>query len=140
MKKLVRFCSLILTLSFVLSIVASAAVTRASPFISDYEINAKACGGGQIAIDFSVFGNARMSRIGALEIIVYQKSGSSWNIKHTYDEYDTGMAVSNAPEYGNTIYYDGTVGATYMVEVTIFARNSAGEDTRSQTFSSIVVR
>ena len=127
MKKLVRFCSLILTLSFVLSIVASAAVTRASPFISDYEINAKACGGGQIAIDFSVFGNARMSRIGALEIIVYQKSGSSWNMKHISDEYDT-------------IYYDGTVGATYMVEVTIFARNSAGEDTRSQTFSSIVVR
>ena len=51
-----------------------------------------------------------------------------------------GMAVNNASEYSNSIFYDGTVGATYKIEVTIFARNSAGTDTRSQTFTSIVVR
>jgi len=139
-KKFLGFCLLVFTLSFLLSVPALATDTRASDQIRDYYIDAYACGGGQIEIDFYVKGNSQMQRLGAFDIAIYEKSGSSWSVKRTYSEFSDGMAVNNASEYSNSIFYDGTVGATYKVEVTIFARNSAGTDTRSQTFTSIVVR
>ena len=139
-KRFGNFVLLVLALSFLLSVSALAADTRASAQISDYYMDAYAYGGGQIAIEFSVACNGRMSRLGALEIAIYEKSGTSWLPKHTYTEYSAGMAISNSAEYSNTIYYDGTVGRTYKVEVTVFARNSEGEDMRFREFTSIVVR
>ena len=139
-KKTLKAILLILALTCMLSISALAAEARASDQISDNYIDAYACGGGQSEIDFYVKGNIRMTRLGAFDIAIYEKSGSSWVLKRTYGEYDTGMATSNLSEYNGSIFYGGTVGSTYKVEVTVFARNSAGTDTRSQTFSPIVIR
>ena len=52
----------------------------------------------------------------------------------SFDENDTGMSRSNTAKYSNMITADCEVGTPYRVEVTIFAEDSAGRDTRSQTF------
>ena len=74
-KRFGNFVLLVLALSFLLSVSALAADTRASAQISDYYMDAYAYGGGQIAIEFSVACNGRMSRLGALEIAYMRRAG-----------------------------------------------------------------
>ena len=73
-----------------------------------------------------------MDRIGCESIYIYDRS--SGDLVESFDENDTGMSRSNTVRYANMITADCEVGTRYRVEVTIFAENSAGRDTRSQTF------
>ena len=54
-----RFMSLIIVLSYMFTVPASAAV-RASDQIDAYDGDAIACGGGRIAIEFSIEGTDQM--------------------------------------------------------------------------------
>ena len=73
-----------------------------------------------------------MDRIGCESIYIYDRS--SGDLVESFDENDTGMSRSNTAKYANMITADCKVGTSYRVEVTIFAEDSAGRDTRSQTF------
>ena len=120
------FCAVICMMTMVVS-----ASARASDQIGNYLIKAKS-DDGNIYVNFSVTGTGGMDRIGCESIYIYDRS--SGDLVESFDEYDTGMSRSNTAKYANMITADCKVGTSYRVEVTIFAEDSAGRDTRSQTF------
>lgn len=120
------FCAIICMMTMVVS-----ASARASDQIGNYLIKAKS-DDGNIYVNFSVTGTGGMDRIGCESIYIYDRS--SGDLVESFDENDTGMSRSNTVRYANMITADCEVGTSYRVEVTIFAEDSAGRDTRSQTF------
>lgn len=120
------FCVIVCMMTMVIS-----ASARASDQIRSYLMQAKS-DDGNIYVNFSVTGNGGMDRIGCESIYIYDRS--SGDLVESFDENDTGMSRSNTARYANMITADCEVGTSYRVEVTIFAENSAGRDTRSQTF------
>ena len=120
------FCAVICMMTMVVS-----ASARASDQIGNYLIKAKS-DDGNIYVNFSVTGTGGMDRIDCESIYIYDRS--SGDLVESFDEYDTGMSRSNTAKYANMITADCEVGTSYRVEVTIFAEDSAGRDTRSQTF------
>ena len=73
-----------------------------------------------------------MTQIGAERIVIYYRVGGSWVVADSLDKDDTGMSTGNAYYYGNTIYYNGVSGTDYQIEITIFAEDSSGYDSRTK--------
>lgn len=131
-----KFISLILALSCLLSL--SAQATSIVPYASDqlaaYEVDAVDVGNGKIAIEFSVEGTGVMKSIGAEKIRVFEDYGSdNWILVGSFGKNSPGMTASNKHAYGNTKYFDGKEGAYYKVEVTVFATDAQGTDSRTVT-------
>ena len=127
-KLLVIFFTIICTFAMVIPSFAS---VRASDQIRDYLVDVKS-DNGEIYIDFSVTGKGGMDRIGCESIRIYESNNG--RLVDSFDENDVGMSRSNTFKYANMITTDCQVGTRYRIEVTIFAADSAGRDTRSQTF------
>lgn len=108
--------------------------SRASKQIMSYSMDVKSTGNGRIAIIFSVDGTGKMKHIGAERITVYQQVNGIWVYANSIDQNGSGMSANNTYYYGNTIYYNGISGEEYRVEVTIFAEDASGSDSRTQTF------
>ncbi len=147
-KNLVRICVATLVLCTTVSFPTFAATLpesvslstpRASEYISRSSIQVSREGNGEFAITFSVYGTGKMTRIGAKSIVISEKVGSRWNEVVSYDQYDGGMSRTNATSYANTIYFNGDIGTEYRFEVTVFAQDSSGSDTESETFTLIAV-
>lgn len=112
----------------------SAAESRASDLISNRSCSVSAVGNGKIAVVFSITTKGYVSRLGAQSMTFYAQNGSSWTWKASYDQYDAGMSTTNDFDYDSTVYYQGTSGVRYKVEVTLFATDSSGKtDTRDYT-------
>lgn len=118
---------------FVLSVPAFAVESRASDQIRIYSMGATT-NKGSIEVSFEVYGKTKMNKLGCQSISVYEKSGSKWVLVESYDEDDVGMSKTSSSAHMNTIYCDMSSGKEYQVVVTVFAENSAGRDTRSDTF------
>ena len=125
-----------ITLTLILSIILATQKTsdRASEQLRSYFMDARNAGNGEIIITFSVDGTRKMEQIGAKRIVVFNKVGGVWSIVESWSKDDSGMTASNAYYYGNTMYFNGKVGTEYRVDITIFAENSSGSDSRTQTF------
>lgn len=113
--------------------VPSMAATRASNQIDDYTTSAEASGSGKIKINFSVSGTRKMSEIGGKDIAVYEKWGSSWMLAGSFRKSDPGMSTTNSSYFDNTVYFNGASGTEYKIVVTVFATDSSGTDSRTQT-------
>lgn len=74
-----------------------------------------------------------MKRIGAEEIKIYQQVNGRWSLVKTYTTSTEGMCDTDTSFHANVIYYSGISGVNYKVEVTIFAEDDAGSDSRSET-------
>ena len=122
------FCVVICMMTIAMPSFAS---VKASDQIRNYIMDVKS-DNRKIYIDFSVGGTGSMNQIGCESIYIYESS--SGHLVESFDENDAGMSRSNSFKYANMITADCEVGTRYRVEVTIFAENSAGRDTRSQTF------
>ena len=109
-----------------------AAPARASDQIKSYDIYVIPTA-NTLNVGISVSGNAVMNKIGCESIEVYEKNGSGWKLTESLDEDDEGMSSTNAPRHRNEIPCDGEAGVEYKIEVTIFAEDDAGRDTRSRT-------
>jgi len=123
---------LVVILSFALTTSSLAAERRASDQINRYSIAVTPVS-NSLQVTFSVYSYSLADKIGCESIEVYEKSGSRWSLTESLDENDAGMSTSNSRKYVNTIYCDSEPGVEYKVVVTIFAENSAGRDTRTQT-------
>ena len=133
-----RFVSMLLVCAILLSSVAFGAQLRASDQIRSYSVNIAPTSGNRLAIAFSIAGTKSMQLIGAKTITVYEKNGSSWVYVAGYAQNGSGMTGSNTFSYGNTIYYNATAGKEYKVTVTLFARDSSGnEDSRTLTYTAV---
>lgn len=131
-KRLISVLLACVLLPIFLSSPAAAISTRASAQIARYSTNAKAID-GKIAVGFSIGGTRRMNSIGAEEILIYAQVGSRWVLEESFDQDDAGMSRSDANAYANTIYYSGTSGTYYKIVVTVFAEDSSGSDSRTET-------
>lgn len=128
-KKLISlFCAIICMMTM-----AVPAFARASDQINDYLIDVVSAN-EQLYIDFSVSGTGLMDRVGCESIDIYLSDGSNWIKQESFDENDSGMSKRNVRRFANTVTADCEAGARYRVVVTIFAENSAGRDSRTQTF------
>lgn len=112
----------------------SLSAPRSSEYIASSSINVTRERNGQFAITFSVYGTGKMTRIGAKSIVISEKVGSGWSEVVSYDQYDNGMSRTNATSYANTIYFAEDIGTEYRFNVTVFAQDSSGSDTESETF------
>ena len=111
---------------------ASAISMRASEQIFMHSIDADASG-GEIVTRFTVWGNTIMDKLGCQSIQIYEKRSSSWVSVASFDEDDEGMSKTDGTRHSNSIGWACKSGAEYRVDVTIFAENSTGRDTRSKT-------
>lgn len=127
-KRFFRLIATVFAMICVMSVSAFAA-TRASTRIDSYEITVARVSKGRIGIEFSVDGTDRMNRIGASSIIVYENG----TVVASYDADDTGMSVQRAAFHRGGIYFNGTAGTRYQVEVTVFAEDADGTDYRTKT-------
>lgn len=135
MRGKIKFVSVILVVSCLLTNVASASsiVPYASDQIDAYDVNVTASGGGEIAIQFSVEGTGVMTKLGAERIKVYEDYETGWVLVGSFGKNYAGMTSSNENSYGTEIYFSGNSGSYYKVEVTVFATNSKGTDSRTVT-------
>ena len=125
------FMALHMTISFCLPTYATD--TRASDQLAVYNIQAKTIT-DQIAVFVAVTGNGTMDKIGCESIDVYKLVGSNWVWTESKTEDDDNMSSTNIHAHADTIYCTGEFAVHYKVVVTIFAENSKGRDTRSETF------
>lgn len=133
--KLKRYVSfaLVFICMFTLTISAYAIENRASDQIAVYDISVTPTS-GTLNVKFSVSGTNIMDKLGCESIMVYEKSGTRWTLVDSMEENDPGMSRYNTNAQKNTIQFDGESGVEYKVSVTVFAENSAGRDTRTETF------
>lgn len=130
-----KFFAIIVIFScmFLLAVPAITAEARGSSQINMYSMTVTPVT-DTLNIRFSVNGNGPVDKLGCESIYVYEKSGSKWVLEESWDEDDDGMSRSNYYVHKNTMYYYSNAGTEYKVVVTIFAENSKGRDTRTDTF------
>lgn len=129
------FFSLIIIIAcfYTMASTSFAILTRASDQIHTYYIYVTPVT-NEVEVNFMVSGNGMMDKIGCEQIEVYEKVGTKWEVVESLDEDDVGMSCFNEASYSNTLSCNTEKGVEYKVEVTIFAENDDGRDTRSQTF------
>ena len=133
--KRMRIISLLVALTclFVFTVPASASETRESAQLTAYRMEIRSVK-DTIDIYFNVAANGIANKLGCETIYVYRDFGLYWAIVDFYDEDDPGMSSTNAFMYGNTISSECVAGEDYKIEVTIYAENNKGRDTRTKTF------
>lgn len=131
-KKAFSLCFSVLLVIGLFTTSAMAAETRASAQISNYSASVSALKDGEISIYFSVSGKQIMKSIGGESIQVYKQNDSDWTPVYTFGKSDAGY-TTNATRYSNTCSYSGTPGCYYKIEVTVFATDSSGTDSRTVT-------
>lgn len=131
MKK-VRIIAVVLLAAMVLSLPAFAFVNRASDQLESYGITIMT-NPGEITIRVSVYGNGTMDKIGCESIEVYSKDGSRWDTEINWDEDDDYMSSTNIHAYAHTFSIPTIKNVEYLVNVTIFAEDDYGRDTRSKS-------
>lgn len=135
MKK-ARILALAMAVVCILSAVGTAFAleNRASEQINSYSMDVLPTS-GLLNVEFTIFGNGDMSKIGCESIYVYKKVGSSWYRTDYMSEDDAGMSVSDTYVHCNCISFSREEGVDYKIIVTLFAQDDHGRrDTRSKTF------
>lgn len=119
----------------ILSIPVSAVEPRASAQIAVYAMDVTPLS-DKLSVYASVTGSGKMDKLGCESIYIYKLVNSRWVSvpDQTKLEDDTGMSSSNTYDHTNVVRCDSERGEAYKVVVTIFAENSKGRDTRSDTF------
>lgn len=135
MKKRILFVLLSALLACFFTMSAFAITARASEQISSYTTSATPLSDGDIKISFKVYGTAMMDELGAEEITVYRHSGSNWVEVDYYDRNDSGMTSTNTSRHSGSVTFNGTSGVEYKVEITIFAEDENGYDSRTKTYT-----
>lgn len=123
--------------SMISTVGARTVVPYASKYLDQYGVSLVAEGNGRMAIDMTVDGVSKMTRIGVREVYIEEKNTStgSWHeydVLYGMDDPDT-FYDYNSYDYLRTIYFDGVVGRYYRVTITAHAVNSSGSDTGDVT-------
>ena len=135
-----RALSLVLSVIFIMTLCVpvSAVESRASYQIAAYMMQVDPQS-GYFAVFFSVTAAGKADKLGCESIYVYKMVDYDWELvkDETKLENDTDMSQNNSYHYSNSICCNSERAIPYKIEVTIFAENSKGRDTRSQTFYKV---
>lgn len=138
MKKSISLLIVLILLLQVFS-VSSLAATESNAYIRKYSALLSNPSSGVVQINFSVYGTALMSSLGAETIELYE-NGSLVKTFSRYDAlYASSMATSNAYSFHGHVSYSGTSGSSYYAIVTVFASDGMGTGYESCTTGSIVL-
>lgn len=123
-----------------LTVPAGAAI-MASDYLTYYSAYALTESGGKVIIEFEVDGTGRMDLVGSSYIVVQEKSGSTWKGISTYfGSVSNGMLDDSAYSHIGSITYTGTPGKEYRALVTVYAKDSTGDDSRTLTTNIVTAR
>lgn len=113
----------------------------ASDYLTYYSAYALTESGGKVIIEFEVDGTGRMDLVGSSYIVVQEKSGSTWKGISTYfGSVSNGMLDDSAYSHIGSITYTGTPGKEYRALVTVYAKDSTGDDSRTLTTNIVTAR
>ena len=105
-----------------------ASSTRASERLNSYGVDVNRPT-GEIYVTVHVSGTVGVTKTGCQTVRVYEKVGSFWVMRDELREDDANM-VFNSRIYLYTHTFDANDNSEYRVDVTIFAENADGRDTR----------
>ena len=88
---------------------------------------------GEITVTYHVSGKGEVRALGAEEISIWKQVGGAWIEAVRYDETNPALWKAGEENYGGQIIYQGRPGGVYRVELTVFAENQAGRDSRTAT-------
>lgn len=129
-----RIISLLFAIALLFTLSVGATVDRASDYIDYTFVDCFVAEGTTIYVSYAIGATNFMDELGASRIAIYEKSGSSWKIAHTFNKYDKGMITSGVGYYANTMSYSGKDNTEYKVIVTLYAMDSTGSDSRTRTY------
>lgn len=86
---------------------------------------------GEIVLWYYVSGRGQVKALGAEEITVWRKVDGLWLEAVRYDRNTPGLWAEGVQDFGGKVIYRGLPGE-YQVEITVFAENERGYDTRSK--------
>ena len=125
MKK--KYVFLALAAIIILSCISAGA--RASEYLSSYGAYAYEGDTGEIMIEFSVIGNQTSDRIGVSKITLYRDNGRM--VEAITGSINNGLiTTSDASHFGSHTFDHLTPGESYYAEVTVFAEDNGGSDSR----------
>lgn len=131
-KSKIRILALCLVILSLLTLPINA-LTQASDYIHGYSIDVYPID-QTIYIDFKVDATAKMTKVGASSVKIYEYPYASSDLVDSKTEYSSGMTKSNCYSYAGTVTYSATSNKSYKVVVTIFARDTSGSDSRTETY------
>lgn len=138
--KIKKVISMMLSVVFVIALCVPvyAVESRASDQIAGYTMKVDPISGA-MAVFFSVTGPGYVDKLGCESIYLYKMVDSRWIpvYDETKLENDDGMSKTNAYVHANSILCNSERGVPYKIVVTIFAENSKGRDTRTETFYEV---
>jgi hypothetical protein len=130
--------SVVMFVSALITVPASAGVLRASLCLDSYSAWATATGGGNVQIDFDVSAVSLADKVGVTQIIIQRKSGSTWTNASTYSSTTTpNLLASNALFHCDDVTYGGTSGQQYRAIVTVYAKIGSDSDSKSVTTNTV---
>ena len=126
--KTTRILAICLTICLLLTLPIYASSTRASEQLNSYGVDVNRPT-GEIYVTVHVSGTVGVTKTGCQTVRVYEKVGSFWVMRDELREDDANM-VFNSRIYLYTHTFDANDNSEYRVDVTIFAENADGRDTR----------
>ena len=133
-KKTLRILAIVILLSMLLSTAAFAAVT-ASEYIAVTNTWISR-DGNTVKVNFYIIGTNMMDQIGVKKILLYEKTGNTWNLVATYNYtdplYASTMMISTSGAHSGHVPYSGSASKDYYAKVTFYSEKDGGSDTIQQ--------
>lgn len=109
--------------------------SRASDYLTYYDAWATTGAKGEVIISFDIGATRKVGFVGATNIIVQEKRGSSWyGVSTHFGSESNGLLITNADSHYGNIAYSGTSGKEYRASVTIYG----GNDLTSGDYRTII--
>ena len=127
--KTTRMMAICLVVCMLLTLPILASSARASEQLTSYGVNPTRPSDDTIYVTVQVSGKLGVTKTGCEIIRIFEKVGSFWVMREELREDDANM-VANSRVYLYTHTFDANANSEYRVDVTIFAENADGRDTR----------
>ncbi len=129
--------SLLLALVMLVGITATFASARSSLYIDSYRAWLTPELGGVIDVTIDVAANDIMDEVGASRVQIFESKdgGNTWTSKRIYLKslFPELVITDDFFYYDTPISYQGTPGYKYYAEITVYAGDSTGSDTKEYT-------
>lgn len=128
----IKLIAMLLLVAMLCPVVALAAESRASAYLSSYSAYVYPAAWGKVQVWFDVTGTGDMDEIGALEIRIYESTDNvnfTWVKTYDYTDYSGMLGYDDFSHTGH-IDYSGTIGRYYKAYVCIWAGKNGAGDTR----------
>lgn len=129
---LFRILALLLVISFLCPITASAVEPRASYYLDSYSAYCYPAGWYKVQVWISVTGTVYMDEIGSLTIWLYESTDNeNWTWVETFEYTDNPDMLGYDHYYhSGHVEYQGTIGHYYKAYVCVWAGKDGDGDTR----------